>query len=78
MTDYREKIIIGVDTHKDLHHVAVTTLLGEALGDEKFPVTAAGYVRLLAWVFGFGEVVRAGVGGTRSYGPALTRRLASA
>lgn len=78
MTDDREKIIIGVDTHKDFHQVAAITLLGEALGDEKFPATTAGYVRLLTWIFGLGEVVRAGVEGTGSYGLALTRRLTSA
>jgi transposase len=39
------------------------------------PTTAAGYRALLAWLRGFGILLRVGVEGTGSYGAALTRYL---
>jgi transposase len=70
-----EEIVLGVDTHKDIHVAAVVTGLGAHLADATFPTTVAGYRQLLAWARGFGPVVRAGVEGTGSYGAALTRYL---
>ena len=60
MTDNHQKIIIGVDTHKDFHHVAVISALGESLTDRKFDATPDGYAALIAWVTGQGDVLRAG------------------
>src|SRR6188472_69344 len=77
MTDNHQKIIIGVDTHKDFH-VAVISALGESLTDRKFDATPDGYADLIDWVAGHGDVVRAGVEGTGSYGAGLTKRLRSA
>ena len=45
----REDVILGVDTHKDVHVAAVLTALGALLAHQEFPATAAGYRRLLAW-----------------------------
>jgi transposase len=69
------EIVVGVDTHKDVHVVAVTDLLGRVLASAAFPAGAAGYRELLAWARGHGAVRRAGVEGTGSYGAALSRYL---
>jgi transposase len=73
-----EEVIVGVDTHKDVHVAAVISVLGALLGTASFPTTAAGYRQLLAWVGGFGTVRRAGVECTGSYGAALSRCLLAA
>lgn len=70
-------IVIGVDTHKDVHVAVVLTTTGTMLGSGKFPTTAAGYRDLLAWARGHGELRRAGVECTSSYGAGLTRYLLS-
>jgi transposase len=67
--------VLGVDTHKDIHVAAVVSALGVLLGGQEFPASEAGYRQLLAWARAFGQVVRAGVEGTGSYGAALTRHL---
>jgi transposase len=73
-----EEIVLGVDTHKDLHVAAVINTLGRLLGTASFPTTAAGYQQLLVWAAGFGVLRRAGVECTGSYGAALTRHLRTA
>jgi transposase len=70
-------IVIGVDTHKDIHVAVVLTAAGVLLGNGKFPTTAAGYRELLAWARSHGELRRAGVECTSSYGAGLTRYLLS-
>ncbi|MFF0228649.1 IS110 family transposase [Streptomyces sp. NPDC004629] len=67
--------VLGVDTHKDVHVAAVTDHLGRVKGSEAFPATAAGYVELLSWAGEFGDIRRAGVEGTGSYGAGLCRFL---
>jgi transposase len=44
-----EDILLGVDTHKDVHAAAVITTLGVALDGRSFPATAEGYRQLLSW-----------------------------
>ena len=73
-----EEVIVGVDTHKDVHVAAVISVLGALLGTASFPTTAVGYRQLLAWVGGFGTLRRAGVECTGSYGAALSRCLLAA
>jgi hypothetical protein len=46
----------GVDTHADVHVAAALDPLGGLLGVAEFPVTPAGYARLLGWLGGFGTV----------------------
>ncbi|MGY1452261.1 IS110 family RNA-guided transposase [Streptomyces sp. SS8] len=70
-----EDVILGVDTHKDVHVAAVVTVLGALLTHQEFPATAAGYRWLLAWACTFGALRRAGVECTGSYGAALARFL---
>ncbi|MFF4249510.1 IS110 family transposase [Streptomyces sp. NPDC001822] len=70
-----EDVILGVDTHKDIHVAAVITTLGASLAHQEFPTTAVGYRQLIIWAQSFGVVRRAGVECTGSYGVALTRAL---
>lgn len=70
-----EDVILGVDTHKDVHVAAVITTIGASLAHQEFPTTAAGYRQLIAWARSFGILRRAGVECTGSYGVALTRAL---
>ncbi|MEV6211402.1 IS110 family transposase [Kitasatospora sp. NPDC051914] len=70
-----EEVVLGVDTHKDVHVAAVITSLGASLAHQEFPTTALGYRQLVAWARSFGALNRAGVECTGSYGAALARVL---
>ncbi|MFF3404379.1 IS110 family transposase [Streptomyces sp. NPDC002659] len=70
-----EDVILGVDTHKDVHVAAVITVLVALLAHQEFPATAAGCRQLLVWARSFGALRRAGVECTGSYGSALARFL---
>ena len=72
------EVVLGVDTHQDLHAAAAISPWGVLLSSEMFPATAAGYEALLAWVDTLGTVRRAGVECTGSYGAALARHLRAA
>ena len=65
-SSHPEEMILGVDTHKDLHVAAVITSLGALRDSKTFSASAAGYQALLAWVGTFGLLRRAGVGCTGS------------
>jgi transposase len=75
MTETTPCVTAGVDTHRDVHMVAVLDERGAELGCEPFAADPAGYPKALAWVRGFGPVERIGVEGTGSYGAGLTRYL---
>jgi transposase len=77
-TSPTDEVILGVDTHKDLHVAAVITAVGAMAASRSFPTTMAGYQQLLAWTRTFGTLRRAGVECTGSYGAALTRHLQAA
>ncbi|MET9603329.1 IS110 family transposase [Streptomyces sp. NPDC006459] len=68
-------IVLGVDTHKDVHVAAVVTAAGVFVESRSFPTTAKGYEQLLAWARTLGHLNRAGVECTGSYGAALSRYL---
>jgi transposase len=68
----------GVDTHADVHVAAALDSVGGLLGVEEFPVSPAGYARLLGWLGGFGTVCLIGIEGTGSYGAGLARHVAAA
>jgi transposase len=76
--EQQPEVILGVDTHKDVHVAAVLSPLGVLLATESFLATADGYQSLLNWVVQFGVMRRAGVEGTGSYGAALSRVLRGA
>ena len=46
----------GAGTHADTHVAAALDPIGGLLGVKEFPVTPAGYARLLGWLGGFGTV----------------------
>jgi transposase len=71
------RVTVGVDTHKHVHVAAARDQLGRRLGVTMAPATRAGYVELLAWARGLGEVQALGVEGTGSYGAGLVRFLAA-
>ncbi|GGY16724.1 hypothetical protein GCM10010358_80430 [Streptomyces minutiscleroticus] len=74
-TAHATNVVLGVDTHKDVHVATVLTTLGALLATGSFPTTQAGYVDLLARARSFGTVRQAGVEGTGSYGASLCRYL---
>ncbi|MEU9489291.1 IS110 family transposase [Streptomyces decoyicus] len=71
----RSEVVLGVDTHGEVHVAAVVSPLGKILGTESFPATAAGYRQLLGWARKRGTVRRAGVEGTGTFGAGLSRYL---
>ena len=70
------RVVGGVDTHRDRHTAAALDAAGRVLGTASFPATAAGYGQLLRWLRGLGDVERVGVEGTSSYGAGLSRFVA--
>ena len=68
----------GAGTHADVHVAAALDPLGGLLGVAEFPVTPAGYARLLGWLGEFGTVCLVGIEGTGSYGAGLARHVAAA
>lgn len=75
MTELSLAVMVGVDTHADMHVAAVVDMAGRIRGTESFPTNARGYAKLLAWARGFGDVEQVGVEGTGSYGAGLARFL---
>jgi len=71
-------VIVGVDTHKDIHAAAAVSALGTRLGATSVPASPDGYRRLEAWARSFGPVRAFGVEGTGSYGAGLSRALRAA
>ena len=69
------RVIVGVDTHKDVHVAMAKDELGRALGHMTIPASAKGYRALLAWSRELGTVQAFGVEGTGCYGAALARYL---
>ncbi|MGW6904819.1 IS110 family transposase [Streptomyces sp. NPDC054940] len=70
-----DEVVLGVDTHRDVHVAAVVSLAGQVLGVDRFPTTASGYRRLAEWAGQWGAVRRAGVECSGNYGAALSRHL---
>lgn len=77
MPDYSTDvaIIVGVDTHKDIHVAVAIDTLGRRQGQLAIPATAAGYQQLHRWALDLGPNQGFGVEGTGSYGAGLARYL---
>jgi transposase len=71
----KAEVILGVDTHLDVHVAVAVDHLGRGLGESSVPTTVKGYEKLLCWAKGFGSVRCAGVEGTSSYGAGLARHF---
>ena len=76
MTLVADDLIVGVDTHKDVHVAVVLDRLGRRLAVRDFPATDAGNVQMASWLAGLGTVADAGVEGTGSHGYRLAQLLA--
>lgn len=71
----RTDVIIGVDTHKDVHAVAAISALGVHLASTTIPASSKGYHALETWATSLGIVRAIGIEGTGSYGAGLCRFL---
>lgn len=72
------RLVAGIDTHKNTHHVAVVDHLGRPVADHQFPATGRGYAQVIEFFHASGPVDRVGVEGTGSYGVGIARELALA
>jgi len=78
MVAERDAVVVGVDTHADIHVAVVLSSLGALLGSRLVATTPAGFGELVDWARGFGPVRCFGVEGTGSYGAGLARHLGAA
>lgn len=69
------EVILGVDTHLDVHVAVLIDVVGRVVATNSVPTTAIGYEQLIEWAGSFGRVSRAGVEGTGTYGAALARHM---
>src|SRR5215212_3996895 len=69
------EVIVGVDTHKDVHAAAAIDASGVPLGTKTIPASSEGYQALEAWAVSLGPVRAVGIEGTGSYGAGLSRFL---
>src|SRR5215203_5787796 len=72
------EVVLGVDTHLEMHVAVALDGLGRRLGELAVSTTTKGYERLICWAQSFGTVGCAGVEGTGSYGAGLARYLRAA
>ena len=72
------RIIVGVDTHSDTHHVAIISDYGRPIADREFLAVGSGYRKILEFIGVHGTVIAARVEGTGSYGAELTKVLRGA
>lgn len=73
LADSSVLVTVGVDTHADNHVAVALDELGRVLGTETFPTHRAGYEALFDWAGGFGQLDKAGIEGTGSWGAGLAR-----
>ncbi len=71
----QHEVILGVDTHLDCHVGVVIDYRGQWLGTLSVHANPAGYSELLRWAQSFGNLLRAGVEGTGTYGAGLFQLL---
>jgi transposase len=73
--DATRAIIVGVDTHKDVHVAVAIDLLGVRLDEFVTQANAGGYSKLEQWARALGRPAAFGVEGTASYGQGLSSYL---
>jgi transposase len=71
----RGRVVVGVDTHKDVHVAVALDHNGGRLDELRFPSTREGTLHVQAWASALGVVHGWGVEGTSCYGAGLTRQL---
>ena len=70
-----DDVVVGVDTHADVHVAVALSGVGAWWGSIAVATTPAGFDELLPWASSFGRVRCFGVEGTGSYGASFTRYL---
>jgi transposase len=72
--------VVGVDTHRDTHHLEIATPAGATIARLQADNDDDGYVEAIEWILRHapGARVAVAVEGTRSYGIGLARALAAA
>jgi transposase len=75
LDDPKSQLILGVDTHLDLHVGVLVNMLGQVICTEEFETSERGYQQLLKWCGSFGQLLKAGIEGTGTYGAGLWRYL---
>jgi transposase len=70
------RVVVGVDTHRDVHVAVALDALGHRLDAMEVWTTQHGYADLLTWASELGEIDAFGIEGTNCYGAALARFLA--
>ena len=69
------EVIVGVDTHKDVHAAVAISALGVQLSATTIPVSSKGCQALETWATSLGNIRAIGIEGAGSYGAGLTRFL---
>lgn len=69
------EIVLGVDTHLDVHVAAVLNHSGKIVGAHSFSANSQGYIDLFDWAVAFGDIAYAGIEGTGTYGAGLYQAL---
>ena len=69
------EVVLGVDTHLDKHVGVIVDSLGKFLGHLSIETNSVGYQQLLKWAQSFGDLQRAGIEGTGTYGAGLAKFL---
>jgi hypothetical protein len=77
MTDEKQRVVAGVDAHRDAHQVAVLDSRGRLLATAGFRATVRGYEALVDWIESHGEIELVGVESTGSFAAGLVRVLAA-
>jgi len=67
------EIVLGVDTHKDVHAAVAISKLGVRLAVTTIPASSSGYEALETWAAELGTVRTFGIEGTGSFGAGLCR-----
>jgi transposase len=75
MSELEIEVIVGVDTHADVHVAVAIDQVGRFLGEMSIPTTRRGFRRLYLWARSLGEFRVAGVEGTGTYGAGLAAFL---
>lgn len=70
-----DRVIIGVDTHGDVHVAVAIDLLGRRIESIEIEVNRQGYSMLVEWAMSLGDIDAFGIEGTNSYGAGLARHL---
>ncbi len=77
LSETSTEVTLGIDTHRDVHVVAVLDAIGRTIETSEFSADAVGYRNLLCWARSFGSISRAGIEGTGSWGAGLTRYMSA-